>query len=227
MAAGILVYDQVRADPTAASTVIHSDNGTNIDSIESRLRALESVQAPILQAPDAGDDVMKRLRALENALAARVTTRNESPPQADAATATTTDLAPASSPTVAGRPTASEIRRFRQLQEAVKREERMKHHRSRVTLALDKLGLQLTSKQQEDIAHKLADFRQRSNEIWDQVKVRARATIDAGGTVDKAELMETTTTTLQSEFAASLQGVVPPADAESIAEALMPHRRRK
>ena len=61
------------------------------------------------------------------------------------------------------------------------------------------------------------------NRIWGEVKQEARATVKAGGDVNRGEIVTSTMTRIQAEFAATLMDVVAhQADAQAIAEALHP-----
>ncbi len=224
VAIGIAIYDHYRDSDQDTPTTNAHVNESDLRGVEKRLAALEAEQTPMLHAPDSLPGIKKRLLALESKLHQA---KNE-PSVATSESNSTAASSPSGQPFASRfEPTAEDVRRFRQLQEAVKRDERVQRHRARVNKTLDKLGLNLSIKQREDVAQKLADFGKRSNEIWDEVKSQARETMESGGTIDKMELMNTTYATLRTEFAVSLEGIVPVADAESIAAALMPHRRGK
>ena len=120
-------------------------------------------------------------------------------------------------------PTEADVQRFRELQEAVRREDRIKKNSKRVDGILDKLGVNLTPTQRKQVHAAAADFEPNVNRIWGEVKEEARATVKAGGEVDRGEIVTSTMARIQTEFAATLMGVVGhQADAQAIAEALHP-----
>ncbi len=144
----------------------------------------------------------------------------------DARSCDESDASPASmAPT--GVPTADDVRKFRTLQEAVRREDRVRANRKRIEGALDKLPLNLTKRQRARIHTAFAAFEPRVTEIWTEVKIQARATVEAGGEIDRGEIVASTTEVIQTEFAATLTDIVDhQSDAEAIAQALMPGGRK-
>ena len=126
---------------------------------------------------------------------------------------------------VSGRvPSAAEVRKFRQLREAVRREDRAEKNKARVDAALE----QAVHQPHAGVNARRSTPRSRRSSPASRIsgprsKTQARATIAAGGEVDRGEIFTSTTALIQQEFAATLTGIVNhQADAEAVAAALMP-----
>jgi hypothetical protein len=229
VAVALVVYDQLRTEASGPSRERAGPRAPDTAALEGRLSALEAERDPSLRA-FAGADVrvIKRLDELEAAVWGGYAAATDGPP----ATAPTQDEAratdgerpaPVASADVPGAP---EIRRFRQLREAVRREDSVKRNKARVDRALDKLSVRLTERQRAGIHVAFAAFEPRVKEIWTEVKTQAQQTIADGGDVDRGEIVTTTTATIQQEFARTLTGIVDhQADAEAVAKTLMPGKR--
>ena len=227
VAAALVVYDQLRTEGSGPSRGRASPRVTDTAALEGRLSALEAERHPSLRA-EAGTDarVFERLDELEAAVWGGYAAATGGLPATNPTPDETrpTDPPPsAASPDV---PTAVDIRRFRQLREAVRREDSVKRNKARVDRALDKLSVRLTKRQRARIHVAFAAFEPRVKEIWTDVKDQAQKTIAAGGDVDRGEIVTSTTATIQQEFATTLTGIVDhPADAEAVAKTLMPGGR--
>jgi hypothetical protein len=224
---GLVVYDQLRGGVSSKerAPVVRS-SVADPAVLEQRIEALEAERAPMPAAVQIDARILERLEALEAAVSG--STASEAPPAAERASGETRpaqERGPAS-PSTASDPSAEDIRGFRELREAVRREDSIKRNRTWVDGALDKLPLRLTKKQRQRVHAAFAAFEPRVDEIWTEVKTQARETIAAGGEVDRGEIVASTTATVQQEFAKTLTDVVDhPADAEAIAAALMPGKR--
>ena len=226
VAVALVVYDQLSSEsPGSPQERASRPSGIDTAALDARLQALEAERVVLSTAGD-NSGIFKRLAALEAALGQS--------PGTDAAPAmdrlpdkTTPADDPPGSMASAGVPSADDVRRFRQLQEAVRREDRVRANKKRIEGALDKLPLNLTKRQRARIHTAYAAFEPRVTEIWTEVKIQARATIEAGGEVDRGEIVASTTEVIQTEFAATLTDIVDhQSDAEAIAQALMPGGRK-
>lgn len=229
VAVALVVYDQLRTEASGPSRERAGSRVPDTATLERRIQVLEAERHPSLRA-DAGTDarVIQRLEELEAAVWGGYTAATAGPPAKaptpDETRATDGERpAPVASVDVPG---AAEIRRFRQLREAVRREDSVKRNQARVDRALDKLSVRLTSKQRAGIHVAFAAFEPRVKEIWTEVKTQAQKTIADGGDVDRGEIVTTTTATIQQEFARTLTDIVDhQADAEAVAKILMPGKR--
>ncbi|MHC4548738.1 MAG: hypothetical protein ACYTEZ_08155 [Planctomycetota bacterium] len=225
----LVVYDQLRAKAPGPSRERAWPRGPDTAALERRLQALEAERHPSLRA-EAGTDarVFERLDELEAAVwggyaAAAGDLPATEPTQDETKPTDGEPPPPTASPDV---PSAADIRRFRELREAVRREDSIKRNKARVDRALDKLSVRLTKRQRARIHVAFAAFEPRVKEIWNEAKTQAQQTIAAGGEVDRGEIVTATTATIQQEFAKTLTGIVEhPADAEAIAKTLMPGGR--
>ena len=105
----------------------------------------------------------------------------------------------------------------------MRRQESVKRNRKRVNAALKNLSINLTEEQRELVHLKYAAFEPQIRVIWGEAKKQAQVTAKAGGDVNRADIVATTTETIQSELAKTLTDVVDhEADAQAIAEALVP-----
>ncbi len=214
-AGAIVVYDQLRDEPAPRDAVVTGSVDTT--DLERRLAALESDRRPQLETKlDAS--VLDRIEALESA---------EAPSSESGADSSSSGERP-SEETVAPfasaadwQPTPEDVQRFRTLRKAVERDDRIMKNAERVERALKKLALGLDEKQRSGITEAFTDFQPRIRQIWDEVKTEAQATIAAGGTIDRREIVASTTVLIQQEFAEALTNVVSHADAEAVAAALM------
>ena len=222
----LVVYDQLRSDASDSSQERASrPRGIDTAALDARLKMLEAERGAALST--AGDDsgIFERIAALEAVLGQRPETG--AAPAMDRLPDETAPVDPRASMAPAGVPTADDVRRFRTLQEAVRREDRVKANKKRIEGALDKLPLNLTKRQRARIHTAYAAFEPRVTEIWTEVKIQARATVEAGGEIDRGEIVASTTEVIQTEFAATLTDIVDhQSDAEAIAQALMPGGRK-
>lgn len=203
VAVALFVYDQLRGEP-AASNAPAFNARASLATLEERIEALEAAPPPSLPDPGTDPRVLDRLRALEEA---------------------STAPAPAGGGMEGMEPDPEEIgpesvRAFRLLREKVRREESARRNRVWIQGVLDELRLNLTDEQCSQIVAAYAAFEPRRDEVWTEAKSRAQETITAGGRVDRKALVEETTAVIQHEFAEALEGIVHPADAESVAEAM-------
>jgi len=227
VAVALVVYDQLRSEPSGPSRERARPRGTDAATLEGRLQALEAERDPSLRAAAGADArVFERLDELEAAVwgwAASGGVPATEPAPDETRTTQGESLAPVASPDV---PNAVDTRRFRQLREAVRREDSVKRNKVRVDRALDKLSVRLTKRQRARIHVEFAAFEPRVKQIWTEVKEEAQKTIAAGGDVDRGEIVTATTATIQQEFAKTLTDIVDhPADAEAVAKTLMPGGR--
>lgn len=216
----IVVYDQVRSrDPAPSSVVIE---GTDVDVVDlrERLESLEAERRPVLTAAGTDPRVLARLEALERSIgpAAPIDEPTDAP-DVEGRPSESADSGPL--PSFDGEPTKDEIQRFRKLQAAVRRQERIEKERKRVGASLDKLGIAFSPTQREDIHTAYAAFQPRVDEIWSAVKTQARETMMQGGQVDRATIVTETTALIEQEFASTLVEIVPQGDAEAVAQALL------
>ncbi len=213
----IVVYDQLRDDSAPQDTVI--EGSVDNSAFERRLDKLEA-RRPQLETKGVDASIFDRLDALESV--ARVPA-----PSVD----------PDAQPILEGRPsmkrdepfssgadwepTAEDVERYRRLRKAVERDDRIKKNAARVERALKKLALNFNDEQRSAISAAFTDFQPRVRQIWTDVKTEAQATIAAGGTVDRGEIVTSTTALIQQEFAGTLTDIVSHADAEAVAGTLM------
>lgn len=213
VAVALVVYDQLRPEASVPARERAAPRGTDAAALEQRLSALEARRhpsSPALARPDEPEPAAGEPPITEPAPEKPRPTGGES-------------RASAAAPDVV---TAEEIRRFRRVREAVRREDAVARNKAWVDRALDKLSVRLTAKQRAKIHVAYAAFEPRVKEIWTEVKEEAQKTIAAGGDVDRATIVTSTTARIQQEFARTITDVVDhPADAEAVAKALMPDKR--
>ena len=217
-AGAIVVYDQMQDDPVPHDTAL---GDVDTSALERRLDKLEA-RRPQLETRGVDGGVLERLVALESA--ARIPAPSADESEGPVLDGEARPSLKSDEPFAAGsewEPTAQDVVWYRRLRRAVERDDRIKKNAERVARALEKLALNLNEKQHTGITAAFTDFQPRIRQIWDQVKVEAQATIAAGGTVDRREIVTSTTALIQQEFAATITDVVPQADAEAVAEALM------
>ena len=214
---GIVVYDQLRRD--AASPVAEVE-GVRSDSaaLEPRIEALEADRRPVLGGGGIDPRLLARLEALEALVEAQVTTADperaapeELPTEAD-------PLAPKATP---DGPSPDEMRRWRKVRDAVRREDSIKKNHARFDRALDKLPFGLTPRQRQKIYAAHAAFEPRIGEIWGGIKAQAQETIAAGGAIDGQALRAQGAAQIQQEFADTITGIVHQTDAEAVAGAML------
>ena len=213
----LVVYDQLRSEPTSQRRASAS-RSDNTAELEARLSVLEAKSRALRAAP-------------------RASSRLDAPAASEDGNAAPADAAPKKTPdgakptrgerpskaATSDEPTKEEVRRFRRLREAVRRQESVKRNWKRVSNALDKLPVNLTEEQRELVHYKYAAFEPRIRQIWGEVKGQAKKTAAAGGQVNREEIVTTATDTMQTEFVETLSEIVPhQADAEAVAEALLP-----
>ena len=215
----LVVYDQMRSEPVPALQAIEGDADTA--GFEARLQALEVERRPVLQSAGTDPRLVERLAVVEAALAGRVSMDDRPGDEPDLAGRAPSQDAAQPPLASADEPTANEIRRFRRLAEAVRREVSIEKNAARVDKALDKLSLNLSKRQRRKVAEAFTTFQPRVGQIWGEAKAQAQETKAAGGTINRAEIVETTTALIQQEFVATITDTVSSADAESLARALL------
>ena len=224
VAVALVVYDRLRgkeSGPSHRRTSMPRSHIPDTAALEVRLAALEAERRPSLWAAGTDSRVFERPDAPEE------TERDHAP----AAEQTPDETRPAKKEpraSMASRdiPTTDEVRKFRQLREAARRQDAVERNKARVDKALDKLSLHLTKRQRTRIHTAFAAFEPRVKVIWTEVKTQAQETIAAGGDVDRGEIVSSTTAVIQQEFAKTLTDIVDnPPDAETIAKTLMPGGR--
>ena len=216
----LVVYDQLQSDasPTQGRASTSRSNVTDTVDLERRLSALEADS----RAARTESRASNRLDASEATEQEHATPGDPAPRKIPDAAKPTKGERP-SKPATSDEPTREEVRRFRQLREAVRRQESVKRNWKRVSNALDKLPVNLTEEQRELVHYKYAAFEPRIRQIWGEVKGQAKKTAAAGGQVNREEIVTTATETMQTEFVETLSDIVPhQADAEAVAEALLP-----
>ena len=209
----LVVYDQLRDDASGPSIErARTARSDGIDSLalERRLQALEARRP-------ANVHIDRELPAKERAPKAeveapRATGKTASPERGKADDAWVDP----------DQPTDEEVKRFRQLQEAVRRENEIKKNYERVEKALGNLSINLTRKQRARIHAARAEFEPNIVRIWGEVKTEALTARENGEQVDRKQYYEMGTQRVQQEFATSLSGIVDhPGDAQAVAAAVM------
>lgn len=217
---GIIVYEHVRDDGPTTGALI-TEGGTDLVEVTRRLEALESRQEPALRATGSNSDLLDRIAALE---AARTSAEGAVKEEAFLAKPTEAEQ-PGAGPTDPKRAwkeiTKDEIARFRKLRDAAARQDRVKRNAKRVDGALKKLGLDLSTSQRERIHERFAAFQPEIDRIWTEAKTQAQATVQAGGTIDRGEIVTSTRALIQQSFAETINDIVPQADAEAVATSLL------
>ncbi|MHC4954128.1 MAG: hypothetical protein ACYTGZ_09575 [Planctomycetota bacterium] len=220
----LVAYDQFRGDAPGDSQERASTSRSNVAesvALEERLRALETRRSALRAGATVDAQFDERLEALEAALRGDKKRDMFSAPETESDSAQPIPDGVEVPTSKQSDVTKEEVARFRQLQEAVRRENSVKKNWDRINKQLDKAGVNLTPVQRERVHHAWADFEPRIMRIWGDIKTQARATIEAGGEVDRKALGEQGDAQIQSEFAASLSGIVNhQADAEAVAAAL-------
>lgn len=210
----LVIYDQVREESSkgAQDRASRTRAGGSAD-VERRLLALET---RIGSSPDTKLAIFERLHALETAMDQQAT-RTDGAPLIEA---TAIERA---APAATDKPSEADVDRFLQLRDAARRRDSIKKNWDRIEKALGKVSLNLTQKQRTQVHAAYAEFQPRVTQIWIEVKQDARATVEAGGEIDREGIYTSTITQIQQEFAASLSGVIDhEGDAAAIATALMP-----
>jgi len=223
VAVALVVYDELRDDAVAQSRVrAPTSRSTREVELEARVHALEVEARTLREAAGAERRVPDPMDAPAKAGALRASPEAEPGAAIDRGPATKAPKA-----RMADQPSSEDVDRFRRLQDAVRRENSIKKNRQRVDGALDKLSINLTPKQRERVHAAVAEFEPNIVRIWGEVKTEARATIEAGGEVDRGQIVSSTQTRIQTEFAATLSEIVNhQADAQAIAEAVHPAGRK-
>ena len=223
----LVIYDQVRGGAPGASQERSSaarSRGLDDAAVEERLASLEAGRRESVALAD--PHLLDRLDALEAAVQGAAASDGLPAGEQTLLSEEVMESDLPSSQATAELPSPMEIRRFRDLQEAVRREDSIKRNKARVDGTLSKLPFRLTKRQRTKIHYAFAAFEPRVDEIWTEVKAQAQATIAAGGEVSRAEIVPKTMAVIQQEFAQTLAGIVDrPADADAIATALMPGRK--
>ena len=216
VAVALFAYDQVREVASVPSKGrATTSRSAGAAALEARVHALEVEARALREAAGAERRMPDQMEAPE-----RVVESGAEPDRA-------IDRGPAAKDPGTGKPTAEDVGRFRRLQDAVRRENNIKKNMKRVDNALDKLSINLTPAQRKGVHTAVAEFEPNIVRIWGEVKTEARATIEAGGEVDRGQLVSSTQTRIQTEFAATLTDIVNhPADAQAIAEAMHPGGRK-
>ena len=216
VAVALVVYDQLRSEPPQGRASASRSNNTA--EFEARLSALEAKSRALHTAPRASN----RLDAPAASEGGHAAPDDPAPKKTSDGVKPTRGERPSKKAT-SDEPTKQEVRRFRQLREAARRQDSVKRNWKRVSSALKKLSINLTEEQRELVHFKYAAFEPQIRQIWGQAKEQAKETAKAGGDVNRADIVTTATATSQTEFAKTLTDIVPhQADAEAIAEALVP-----
>ena len=211
----LVIYDQLRSETSSPSRERASTPRTAVADTADFERRLGALEADRVRAPAADSRVADRVVAPPSP-------RGQAKPADVPAPEATPDKPRAPASSADDMPTKSEVRRFRKLQEAVRRENAVKKNRAHVDRALRKLSINLTPKQRDQVHHAYAAFQPQVTRIWTEVKTQARETIAAGGVVDRRAIVPSTQARIQTEFAATLGSIFGhPADAEAVSEALM------
>lgn len=217
---GIAAYDQLRGAEAPPSVVVEGARSESA-ALEPRIEALEADRRPVLGGAGIDPRVLDRLDALEEKLHAQVATGGPQVPEQATDGNRPAQADPASKEGSPDEPSPDEVRRWRRVRDAVRREESLRRNRARFDKALDELSVNLTPRQRAKIYAVHAAFEPRIGEIWEEAKERAQATLAAGGQVSRAEVIAETTAIIQQEFAETLTGIVHQADAEAVASAML------
>ena len=220
VAVALFAYDQVREDASVRSKGrVTTSRSAGVAELEARVHTLEVEARALREAAGAERRMPDHTEAPE---------QNGEPTAApDAEPGRAIDRGPAAKAPKSGKPTSDDVDRFRRLQDAVRRENSIKKNWKRIDNALDKLSLNLTPTQRKRVHAAVAEFEPNIVRIWGEVKTEARATIEAGGEVDRGQIVSSTQTRIQTELAATLTGIVNhQADAQAIAEAVHPGGRK-
>jgi len=214
VAVALFVYDQVRDDESGASKGRAAvSRSTEQAELAARVHALEVEARALREAASAERRMPKQVHAPESSAEAKAAPAAEAGAPIDRGVAL---AIPNDDP-----PTEEEVKRFRRLQDAVRRENSIKKNRKRIDSALDNLSINLTPAQRKRVHAAVAEFEPNIVRIWGEVKTEARATVEAGGEVDRGQIVSSTQTRIQTEFAATLTDIVNhQADAQAIAEAV-------
>lgn len=211
-AVAVIVYDQVRDDDGPAH-IAGPAQTVDLSDVERRLAQLEGAQRPALRAEGKGaidpsqiEAIERRVDLLENHAKAELTAAPADTPSGDVpvAEAGTT-------------PSEDEVSRFRKVAAKAKALDRVKKVRGFLKKALGKIGVDLTDDQQTKLAAVMADFRERRDEIWSEVKQEVAT---SGVDPDWPRVIEDTNARIQREFTERVSEALPNADAETIAGAL-------
>ncbi|MHC4732625.1 MAG: hypothetical protein ACYS6Z_18815, partial [Planctomycetota bacterium] len=164
VAVALVAYDQLRSEASGPSRERARPHVPDTAALEQRLQALEA-ERPLARAA-AGTDarVFERLDELEAAVWGRYAAATAGLPATEPApgeTRPTEGETPAPPVASSDVPSAREIRRFRQVREAVRREDSVKRNKARVDRALDKLSVRLTKRQRARIHVAFAAFEPR------------------------------------------------------------------
>lgn len=211
-AAAILIYDQVRSDDGPAH-IAGPAQTVDLSAIEKRIAMLESAQRPALRAEGKGPIDASQIEALESRVDSLE--QHAKDEYVEAPGAAPSDAEPVAVGGTA--PTAEEVSRFRKVAAKAKALDRVKKVRGFLKKALDKIGVDLTDDQQTKLAAVMADFRERRDEIWTEVK---QSVAESGVDPDWPRVIEDTNARIQREFTERVSEALPNADAETIAGAL-------
>ncbi|MHC5010503.1 MAG: hypothetical protein ACYTG6_06055 [Planctomycetota bacterium] len=217
VAVAILAYDHLRSDVGRPGEEA-DDVALDPVAIERRLAALEAEQQPVLQGEGSEAVILRRLDALERrlqllgeavgapGLSAGATDPGSSHPE-DPLFEGVEDLAP------------EEVERFRRLQEAARRQDRIQRNQVRVNQAIDGTGVPLTPDQRGQLLEAYVEFEPRRIQIWGEAKARGQ---EVAGEAGWDSIIRETNLLIQREFTDRISGFLHQADAERIAEALHP-----
>jgi len=175
----LVAYDMLRAPPeTDVPIVVDLDAPEPGADLLERVDRLERDRGRTRRsAPD--QTILYRLAALESASQTPVAEGRAQPDRAAPPTATETP-ALGSLPAHADDALApAEIKRFRQLQAAVRRNDMVAKNKHRIEATLDALSLNLTVAERTKVHSAYAAFQPRFGEIWNEVKREAQATVKA------------------------------------------------
>ncbi|MHC4411287.1 MAG: hypothetical protein ACYS0F_20070, partial [Planctomycetota bacterium] len=193
----LVIYDQVRDESSSgAQDRASRTRADGSADVERRLLALET---RVGSSPDSKLAIFERLNALETA-------REEQAPRADGAPLIEATAIERAAPAATQKPSEADVDRFLQLRDAARRRDSIKKNWDRIEKALGRVSLNLTPKQRTQVHAAYAEFQPRVNQIWTEVKQEARATIEAGGEIDREGIYTSAMNQIQQEFAASLSG---------------------
>ena len=215
VAVAIVAYDQLRG-PEPTGLLSAEARGDADADLAARVTALEAARQPMLKA-DGPHRLVERLDRLEEAVRALRSGAAQPAvaPEEDGSVGRPQEDAR----DVGESPGVEDVERFRQLQAASRRLERMKREEMRVGKVLDGLGVRLSGEQRRRLLEAHVDFEERRNEIWTSVKTQAAPDTDWPTVIAQTQQV------VRGEFVQRISSFLPAGDAEQIAAALHPDRK--
>ncbi len=208
----VIAYDQIRGDPVQAPGSEQVSVGDTSD-LEKRIGVLESARRPLLESAPA--DMTARFREIDE----RIDSMMPRPGSKEAAPTPIPTSRPGMIIENEDEMSQESVAEFKRIINQVKREERTKRIRKRTDKALASLELALDESTRQKLARAYADFEQRRDEVWREVK---RDVADGAGDADWAVVISDTQARLAGEFRDRIVDFVPPGDAGEVATALFP-----